>query len=85
MRHKVWDLIDELHFKSIRFLLDRFDRILLPTFEGSQMVGRGGCRIRAKSVHSMLSLSHFKFKQRIKSTALACGKTVIDVCGSLHQ
>ncbi|MEI6986714.1 MAG: hypothetical protein WCK65_11345 [Rhodospirillaceae bacterium] len=32
---KAWDLIDELHYKSIRFLLDRFEVILLPAFEGS--------------------------------------------------
>ena len=80
MRWKVWDLIDELHFKSIRFLLDRFDVILLPTFEVSEMVCKAGRKLRAKSVRSMLSLSHFTFKQRIKAAAQAGGKVVLDVC-----
>ena len=80
MRWKVWDLIDELHFKSIRFLLDRFDVILLPTFEVSEMVNKLGRKLRAKSVRSMLTLSHFKFKQRIKSAARVVGKVVLDVC-----
>ena len=80
MRWKVWDLIDELHFKSIRFLLDRFDVILLPTFEVSEMVNKLGRKLRAKSVRSMLTLSHFKFKQRIKSAARVAGKVVLDVC-----
>ena len=79
MRWKVWDLIDELHFKSIRFLMDRFDVVLLPTFEVSEMVSKQGRKLRAKSVRSMLTLAHFKFKQRIKAAAHACGKHVIDV------
>ena len=79
MRWKIWDLIDDLHFKSIRFLLDRFDVILLPTFEVSEMVGKLGRKLRAKSVRSMLTLAHFRFKQRIKSAARTCGKHVIDV------
>ena len=79
MPWKVWDLIDDLHFKSIKFLLDRFDVILLPTFEVSEMVGKQGRKLRAKSVRSMLTLAHFKFKLRIKSAAKACGKHVIDV------
>lgn len=80
MRWKVWDLIDELQFKSTRFLLDRFDVILLPTFEVSGMVGKAGRTLRAKSVRSMLSLSHFRFKQRLKSAARQTGKVVLEVC-----
>jgi putative transposase len=33
LRWKIRDLVNELHFQAIRFLLDRFDLILLPTFE----------------------------------------------------
>lgn len=80
MRWKIWDVIDELHFKSIRFLLDRFDVILLPTFKVSEMVCKAGRKLRAKSVRSMLSLSHFGFQQRIKSAARQTGKVVLDVC-----
>ncbi len=42
MRWQVRDLVDELYFKGIRFLLDRFDTILLPTFETSQMTRQAG-------------------------------------------
>jgi hypothetical protein len=40
MKFKVWDLIDGLHFKSINFLLNNYDIVLLPTFETSKMVAR---------------------------------------------
>lgn len=43
------------------------------------MVSKAGRKLRAKSVRSMLTLAHFKFKQRIKSSAASSGKIVIDV------
>lgn len=79
MRWKVWNLIDELHFKSIRLLLNRFDVLLLPTFETAQMSSRTERKLRAKSVRSMLTFAHFRFKQRLKAAAIAVGKIVLDV------
>ena len=80
MKWKVWNLIDELHFKSIRFLLDNFDLILLPTFETSNMVVKKRRKIRSKTVRAMMTLAHFRFKQRLKAAAIAAGKRVQDVC-----
>ncbi|MEA5582600.1 transposase [Nodularia harveyana UHCC-0300] len=37
LRGKIKNLVDELHKKTARFLVDNFDIILLPTFETSQM------------------------------------------------
>jgi putative transposase len=79
MRAKFKDLVDELHWKTIRFLLSNFDVILLPTFETSQMVSKAKRKIRAKSVRSMLTLSHYRFAQRIEWKAKALGKTVLRV------
>lgn len=80
MRWRVWDLIDELHWKSARFLVDNYDLIFLPTFETSQMSARSDRKIGNESVRSMLTLAHFRFKQRLKYAAKATGKTVLDVC-----
>jgi putative transposase len=77
MRAKFKDLVDELHWKTIRFLVDNFDVILLPTFETSQMVQRGARKIRAKSVRSMLTFAHYRFAQRLEWKAASLGKTVI--------
>jgi putative transposase len=80
MRAKFKSLVDELHWKTIRFLVSNFDVILLPTFETSQMVQRGARKIRAKSVRSMLTFSHYKFAQRLEWKAASLGKTVIRCC-----
>ncbi|MBD0361562.1 MAG: transposase [Coleofasciculus sp. C3-bin4] len=79
IRGRIKNLVDELHKKVARFLVDNFDIILLPTFETSQMSLKAQRRIRAKSVRQMLTLSHYKFKQFIKHKAFETGKVVLDV------
>ncbi len=80
LRMKIRNLIDELHHKVARFLVDNFDVILLPTFEVSEMVVKSSRKIRSKSVRQMLNWSHYRFKQFLKYKAFETGKTVIDCC-----
>jgi len=54
---KIQNLINELHHKTARFLVDNFDVILLPTFETAQMSKKGNRKIRSKTVRNMWSLS----------------------------
>lgn len=79
LRGKIKNLVDELHKKTARFLVDNFDVILLPTFETSQMSKKAKRRIRSKSVRQMLTLSHYRFKQFLKHKAFENNKLVIDV------
>lgn len=79
MKFKVWDLIDEIHFKTIRFLLANYDAVLLPTFETSQMVARSNRKIRSKTVRAMLTFSFHKFGTRLQSKAAELGKLVYRV------
>ena len=79
MRWKIRDLISELHKKTALFFVSNFDIILLPTFEVQGMVCRSIRKIRSKTVRSMLSLAHYRFKHCLKFKAWEHGKTVIDV------
>jgi putative transposase len=79
LRGKIKYLVDELHKKTARFLVDNFDVILLPTFETSIMSKKAKRRIRSKSVRQMLTLSDYKFKKFIKHKANEFNKIVIDV------
>jgi len=76
MKHKVWDLIDELHFQSINYLLKDYNVILLPNFETSEMVVKSSRKIRSKTVRSMLTYSFFQFSQRLETKAKELGKYV---------
>ncbi|MDO9464681.1 MAG: transposase [bacterium] len=78
IRAKIKNLITELHHKTAKFLTDNFDVILLPTFETKQMTGKAGRNLRKKSVRSMLTFSHYKFKQFLKWKAFQTGKLVVD-------
>ena len=79
MRWKMKDLIDEMHWKSIRFLLDNYDLILLPSFETSQMSSRLNRRLSKKSVRNMLTLKHYQFKQRLKMKCHTEGVAFLEV------
>jgi hypothetical protein len=82
LRWKIKDLVDELHCKVIRFLLDRFDLILLPTFETQAMSVKSKRKIRAKSVRTMLGYAFFRFGQRLESAAQQVGKVI--ACNNLY-
>jgi len=76
LRRKINNLIDELHWKSIRFLLDNFDVICIPAFSAKEMSCRAKRRLRKKSVRSMLGLAHSRFRMRLIAKADQEGKTV---------
>ena len=80
MTIKIQNLINELHHKTARFLVDNFDVILLPTFETAQMSKRGSRKIRSKTVRNMLNFAHYRFKEFLKHKAKETGKIVVDVC-----
>ena len=79
IRDKINNLVNELHHKTALFLVKNFELILLPTFEVKNMTKRSGRKIRSKTVRSMLSLAHYRFKQFIKHKAFEYGKRVVDV------
>ena len=80
MRKRIRNLVDELHHKAARYLVDTFDIILLPTFETSEMTCKSARKLNKKSVRQMLTLSHYKFKKFLKHKAKETGCKVVDVC-----
>ncbi|MEL7339712.1 MAG: transposase [Bacteroidota bacterium] len=76
MRWRIRDLIDDLHRKVAFFLVTRFDVIILPTYETSQMVSK----LRSKTARAMLTWSFYRFKQHLKAKAEEYSAMVLDVC-----
>ncbi len=79
MRVRIGNLVDELHHQAARWLVDNFDLILIPAFETSDMARRGARKLRAKSVRSMLTFAHFRFRQFLAWKAWQAGKQVLVV------
>ncbi len=80
MREKVINLVDELHHKAALFLVKNYDVILLPTFETKQMTSKANRKLHNKTVRSMLTFAHYRFKKFLKNKAFEYGKVVVEVC-----
>lgn len=63
--HRIQDLVDELHWQCINYLVHNFSIIVFPPFEVKGMTKKG-CKLRKSVVRSMLSLRFFDFKERLK-------------------
>lgn len=75
--HRIQDLVDELHWQCINYLVHNFSVIVFPPFEVKGMTKKG-CKLRKSVVRSMLSLRFFEFKERLKQKCKECGVTYIE-------
>ena len=70
------DLVTDFHFKTIRFLLDNYDTIILGKINVQQLVSKEGQSQSNKDMFSFLS--HYLFRQRlIMKTGVLPSKKVI--------
>ena len=78
-RAKAKDLVTEAHRKIALDLSRRYDTIILPPFNTSDMVKRKGRRrcIRSSVARSLMSWSHCQFRLLTKSLFLREGKEVL--------
>jgi putative transposase len=95
---KIHNLVDELHKKLVKWLVEQYHTILLPEFETQNMViRRANRRIGSKTARAMLTWSHYRFKQRLLDKTREypwCNVVICDEhytsktcgnCGFLHQ
>ena len=75
--HRVQDLVDELHWKCINYLVHNFSVIVFPPFEVKGMTKKGR-KLRKSVVRSMLSLRFFEFKEILKQKCKECGVLYIE-------
>lgn len=66
IRFKIRNLIDELHWKVIKFLTSRFKVIIFPPFNVSEMIKKSKRKLSKKVVRSMNCFRFFEFKERLK-------------------
>lgn len=78
VRFKIRNLIDELHWKTIKFLTSRFKVIIFPPFNVSKMIKKSKRKLSKKVVRSISSLRFFKFKERLRFKCKENGITFIE-------
>ena len=65
LRNRIKNLVDEVHWKTIQFLLTNFNNIIIPPFNVSQMVKKTNRKIGKVSVRKMLCWKHYTFRKRL--------------------
>lgn len=81
LRTKIKNVVNDLHWKTINFLVKNFQTILLPTFEVSNMIQltKKIRKINNTTVRNMLSLSHYSFKLKLKYKCESLGRNLLIV------
>ncbi len=79
LRYRLRCLVDELHWKCINYLVRNYRVILLPTFETSEMVRRGGRKINKTVVRAMQSYRFYEFGERLAHKCCEYGVTLLRV------
>lgn len=74
---KIQNIVDELHWKSINFLVSNYDCIICPTFPIKQMVKSR--KISKETKRLMYMFSFYRFKTKLKFKCDMYGKTVFFV------
>ena len=69
MRERIKSLVDELHKKCSTWLCRSYRVILIPVFGVKSMVKRGKRSISSRTARSLLTWSHFRFRQRLLNKA----------------
>ena len=60
--NKIKNIVNDIHYKTINYLVKNYNDILLPSFDSQDMVQGNLCRITKRHMNT---LRHFRFKQRL--------------------
>jgi len=74
---KVKNYVSELHWKTISFLIENYDLIILPEFPVQKMIK--GHKLKRSTKRCMMMFSFFQFKERLKWKCSLYGKKVMIV------
>ncbi len=78
IQQKIKNMIKDAHHKISKWLVLNYDNILLPVFETQKMSKKIDRKISNGSVRSMMTWSHYKFKQLLKFKMEREGKQLIN-------
>lgn len=77
LRERLKNLVKDCHHRSVSFILDNFQTVIISPFESSNMVTRRGRKISRKTVRQLLSWSHIPFGDRLIAKAAILGRNII--------
>ena len=79
LRRRLRCLVTEVHCQLAKFLAPYYDVIMIPLFEVSKIVKRAKRKIHSTTARSIITLGHYRFRQRLIHKARQCGSKVVVV------
>ena len=67
INQKIRRLVNDLHEKLSRWLVDNYRVVIISEFDTSSMIKKGSRKIRNKTARSMVTWSHYSFRQKLIS------------------
>lgn len=77
---RIEDKVGDLHRRVAYDLVSRYDVIVCPAFETTQMVAKEGRRLRKSSVRQMQALQHYSFQRHLRWLCRKYGKDFVVCC-----
>jgi putative transposase len=77
---KVKNWIKDCHRKVVKFLVHKFDIIIIPEFGSKGMSKRSHRRINSKIVRSMMNWSHYKFRRMLMDKVSEYKSKCVIIC-----
>lgn len=79
IKWKINNLVDELHWKTINYLVKNFGIVILPTFETSEMVVKKKRKLNSKSARNMLTYRFYEFSKRLEMKCKEYGVKLVRI------
>lgn len=79
LRTKIKNIVSNLHWKTADFLCKNFKTIIIPKFETRKMVKKYKRNISTTTVRNLLTLSHYKFLQKLTHKTKQYGTNLIHI------
>lgn len=76
--------VKEVHIKMTKWLCENYKVILIPKFETSQMTRRTLRKLNGQTARSLLTWSHYKFREMLKAKAELYPGVKVVVCGEAY-
>lgn len=76
--HRLWKEIDDckhhMHYTVIKFLLDNFEKVVIPDFDPHSMSDKRTSLLTSETKRAMFNWGHGLFRQRLKTKASLLGR-----------
>lgn len=76
--------INDLHWKCASYLCKNFRTIYIPKFEVSNMINKNTRNLNKEYTRRMLSLCHYKFRQRLKYLSTTYYRRKVIKCNEVY-